>query len=90
MVNLPKLYPSVAMKIITVGYFYSVGDFRLVIFLVWYLVFVMHFIVVDISAMSNTQRGMILAFTTVDVVGDVQRLTQHDIGQDIHEIIDLF
>ena len=50
----------------------------------------MHFIVVDISAMSNTQRGMVLAFTTVDVVGDVQRLAQHDIGQDIHEIIDLF
>ena len=54
------------MKIITVGHFYSVGDFRLVIlFLVWDSFFVMHFIAVDISAMSNTQRGMVLAFTTV-------------------------
>lgn len=64
----PILHTLVPMKIITVGHFFSVGDFRLVIFLVWYLSFVMHFIVVDISAMSNTQRGMVLTFTTVDVV----------------------
>lgn len=52
----------------------------------------MHFIVVDISAMSNTQRGMVLAFTNVvtSLNGGTFRLTQHDIGQDIHEIIDLF